>query len=115
MIDGGSSEPTGDFLVEPEQLDRQAMRFEELGDTLRRRVGEAPRPAQLGTAPPARWFAQRLAALAGSDGATGMILSWADGLDGVGENQRAVAHRYRETDGSGAAAMGRTDTPGSAR
>jgi hypothetical protein len=114
MIDDRSSEPVEDLQVEPDQLDAQAAQFVKLGDTLRLRVDE-PQPAQLGMAPPARWLSRRLASLAGPDGATGMLLSWADGLIGVGQNQHATADRYRQTDDGGAAAMNQTDTSGPVR
>jgi hypothetical protein len=90
---------SGDLYVDPDQLTDQAVQFVKLGDRLRQQAADAPRAApQLGLAPPAQWFALRLAQLSGLDGAAGMIQSWADGLDGVGDKQSAAVFAYRAAD-----------------
>lgn len=100
---------SAETYVEPDELDRQAGQWSELGDRLRQEtVGTPQFEPPLGTAPPAQWFAFQLARLSGADGAAGMLRSWADGLARVGDNQRAAAKSYRETDDGGAGQINRS-------
>ena len=108
MSGNGAQNADGDVYVEPAQLRRQALQFTRMGERLDPRYQQAvdqPRPAQLGTAPPARWLAQRLAELSGPDGLVDMLRTWSVQLTDVGENQLAAVLRYYLTDEAGAAAL----------
>jgi hypothetical protein len=99
----------GQMEVSPQQLTAQGDRFATLGDELRQHATTHPvqRP-QLGTAPPARLFAQQLAALTGDAGAAGIVRAWGDGLISLGDNQRAAATTYTNTDADNAENLRRT-------
>jgi hypothetical protein len=84
-----------DLEVDSDKMDAQAGTFSRLGDGLQNSLGRAEvRPLQLGTAPPALWFATRLAELADP----GALRRWATAVSRVGDEQRATAKAYRTTD-----------------
>jgi hypothetical protein len=94
-----TDESRQDVAVDPDKLDRQAEEFSHLGNNLHDRLGQAEvQRLRLGTAPPAQWFAARLAQLTGPGGTPEALRQWANGLVQLGEDERATASGYRITD-----------------
>jgi hypothetical protein len=84
-----------DFEVDSDALEQQANTFSRLGSGLHDSIGRAEvQPLRLGTAPPAMWFATRLAQLADPQA----LRRWADAVGQVGDAERATANAYRRTD-----------------
>jgi hypothetical protein len=84
-----------DLEVDPDALNQQAKTFSRLGTGLHDTLGRAEvQPLRLGTAPPAAWFATRLAQLADPSA----LRRWADALADVAENERTTARTFRTTD-----------------
>ena len=87
-------------FVSPYELERHGDELTRLGENLRARVSAADvQPLRLGAAPPALWFAAKLARLTGPEGTPTVLREWADGLTRLGGETRASVADYRSTDG----------------
>ncbi len=96
---GAAGEGIEDVVTDPGRLEKHGNQLTGLGDRLHERARRtAVQPLRLGTAPPALWFAERLARLAGPDGTPGVLGAWATGLTQVGAAEGASARTYRTTD-----------------
>ncbi len=84
-----------DFEVDSDALVKQAETFARLGSGLHDSLGRSEvQPLRMGTAPPAVWFATRLAQVADPQ----PLRRWADAVTRVSEHERATAKAYRGTD-----------------
>jgi hypothetical protein len=87
-------------FVSPYELERHGDELMRLGENLQERVRAADvQPLRLGAAPPALWFAAKLARLTGPEGTPTVLAEWADGLTRLGGETRASVADYRSTDG----------------
>jgi hypothetical protein len=87
-------------FVSPYELEQHGDELVRLGENLRAQVGAADvQPLRLGAAPPALWFAAKLARLTGPEGTPTVLREWADGLTRLGGETRASVADYRSTDG----------------
>ena len=87
-------------FVSPYELSLHGDELVRLGERLHERVRQADvQPLRLGSAPPALWFAAKLARLTGPEGTPTVLRDWADGLTELGGQTRAAATDYRGTDG----------------
>jgi len=86
-------------FVSPYELERQAEELVRLGEHLHDRVRAADvQPLRMGSAPPALWFAAKLARLTGPGGTPEVLREWADGITRLGGETRATVTDYRNTD-----------------